>query len=90
MNAPLKVMVVEDSLTAQKLIVSILSKDPNIDVIGVASSGEEAIKLLENLEPDVITMDIHMPGMNGLDVTRKNHGNQTGTNSGGFRKLPCT
>lgn len=71
MNSPLKVMVVEDSLTAQKLIVSILSKDPNIDVIGVASSGEEAIRLLENLEPDVITMDIHMPGMNGLDVTRK-------------------
>lgn len=71
MNPTLKVMVVEDSLTAQKLLVSILSKDPSIDVIGVASSGEEAIKLLENLEPDVITMDIHMPGMNGLDVTRK-------------------
>lgn len=67
----LKILIVEDSLTAQKLLVNILEKDPDLSVIGVASSGEEALKMLKSLNPDVITMDIHMPGMNGLDVTRK-------------------
>lgn len=71
MKAKLKVLIVEDSLTAQKMLVSILGSDPGIEVVGVASDGEEALRLLATVNPDVITMDIHMPGMNGLDVTRQ-------------------
>ena len=66
-----KVLVVEDSITAQKLLLSIFNQDPALEVIAVAGSGEEALKILETVSPDVVTMDIHMPGMNGLDVTRK-------------------
>lgn len=67
----IKVLVVDDSLTAQKLLVAILNNDPQIEVSGVASSGEEALKQLESTRPDLITMDIHMPGLNGLTVTRQ-------------------
>lgn len=70
-DAKTKVLVVEDSLTAQKLLISIFNQDPALEVIAVAGSGEEALRILETLAPDVVTMDIHMPGMNGLDVTRK-------------------
>ncbi len=71
MNRRIKVLVVEDSLTAQKILVKILSADSQIEVIAVASSGEEALEQLKHISPDLITMDIHMPGMDGLEVTRK-------------------
>ena len=71
MNRRIKVLVVEDSLTAQKILVKILSADSQIEVVAVASSGEEALEQLKHISPDLITMDIHMPGMDGLEVTRK-------------------
>lgn len=71
MTKRIKVLVVEDSLTAQKILVKILSADSQIEVVAVASSGEEALEQLKHISPDLITMDIHMPGMDGLEVTRK-------------------
>ena len=71
MTKRIKVLVVEDSLTAQKILVKILSADSEIEVVAVASSGEEALEKLQHISPDLITMDIHMPGMDGLEVTRK-------------------
>lgn len=71
MNRRIKVLIVEDSLTAQKILVKILSADSQIEVVAVASSGEEALEQLKHISPDLITMDIHMPGMDGLEVTRK-------------------
>ncbi len=71
MKKRIKVLVVEDSLTAQKILVKILSADSEIEVVAVASSGEEALEQLQHISPDLITMDIHMPGMDGLEVTRK-------------------
>lgn len=65
------VLVVEDSLPAQKILVSIIDSDPNLEVIAVAGSGEEALAKLEEIKPDVITMDVHLPGMDGLAATRK-------------------
>ena len=64
----IKVLVVDDSFLMRKLISDILSSDPEIEVIGKAQNGEEALKKIEELKPDVITLDIIMPGISGLDV----------------------
>lgn len=67
----INVLIVEDSPTVRELLVYILSAAPGIRVIGTASNGEEAIKTVEREKPDVITMDIHMPKMDGLEATRR-------------------
>ncbi len=71
MKAPIRVMIVEDSLTAQKLLVKILSQDKQIEVVSIVSSGEEALSQLAKISPDLITMDVHLPGIDGLAVTRQ-------------------
>ncbi|MEP6862183.1 MAG: chemotaxis-specific protein-glutamate methyltransferase CheB [Deltaproteobacteria bacterium] len=67
----LRVLVAEDSATARLLIVSLLSSDADITVVGQARNGEEAVALASQLHPDVITMDIQMPVMDGLEATRQ-------------------
>lgn len=67
----LRVLVAEDSATARLLIASLLSSDPEISVVGQARNGEEAVALCGQLRPDVITMDIQMPVMDGLEATRE-------------------
>lgn len=64
------VLVVDDSAFMRKLISDFLSKDPRIEVIGTARNGEDGIKKLAELNPDVITMDIEMPVLNGLDALK--------------------
>lgn len=66
----IRVLVAEDSIVARDLLVYILSRDPRLEVVGTASNGVEAIELTRKLHPDVITMDIHMPKMDGLEATR--------------------
>lgn len=66
----IKVLVVDDSKTIQQLLKKILSSD-SIEVVGTALSAEEAFPLLSRLRPDVITLDIHMPGMNGVNFLEK-------------------
>lgn len=65
------VLVVEDSPVTRDLLVHILTSDPGIRVMGTASNGEAAIQAVSRRKPDVITMDVHMPQMNGLDATRR-------------------
>lgn len=67
----IKALIVEDSLVAQELLIHILTSDPEIRVVGVAHNGEEAIDAVKVLRPDVITMDIHMPGIDGFEATRR-------------------
>ncbi|CAH2214405.1 chemotaxis-specific protein-glutamate methyltransferase CheB [Tepidibacter aestuarii] len=67
----IKVLVVEDSPTTQELITYILNSDDNIEVIGVVNNGEKAIKFINKNKPDIITMDISMPVMDGFEATRK-------------------
>ena len=66
----IKVLIVDDSPVIRDFMTYILSSDPEIKVVGTASSGEEAIARVYETRPDVITMDIHMPGMNGYEATR--------------------
>jgi two-component system, chemotaxis family, protein-glutamate methylesterase/glutaminase len=69
-HSQIKVLITEDSAVIREFLCSILSSDPAIKVIGMARDGEEALKMVELLKPDVITMDIHMPKMDGFEATR--------------------
>lgn len=67
----IKVLVVEDSSVVRELLVHILGTDPDIRVVGTAHDGAQALDAVKRCRPDVITMDIHMPHMNGLEATRR-------------------
>jgi two-component system chemotaxis response regulator CheB len=67
----IKVLVVEDSPVVREFLVYVLNTDPEIQVIGTAQNGQEAIDTLRNEKPNIITMDIHMPGMDGYEATRR-------------------
>ncbi len=67
----IKVLIVDDSSTMRLFLEQVFAADPEIRVVGSASNAEEALAEVERMTPDVITMDIHMPGMNGLDATRR-------------------
>lgn len=66
----IKVLIVEDSQVCRELLNHIYSSDPGIQVMGTASNGDEALAFLKHATPDVISMDIQMPGMNGYEATR--------------------
>jgi two-component system, chemotaxis family, protein-glutamate methylesterase/glutaminase len=66
----INVLIVEDSPVVREFLVYVLSSDPDIRVIATARDGEEALGLVQRHRPDVITMDIHMPKLNGLEATR--------------------
>jgi two-component system chemotaxis response regulator CheB len=65
----IRVLVVDDSLTVRKHLVEVLSTDPELQVIGEAEDGKRAIELCRTLRPDVITLDMMLPIMNGVAVT---------------------
>jgi len=67
----IKVLVVEDSPVVREFLVHILGADPGIQVIGTANDGEQALEAVARKRPDVITMDIHMPRLDGLEATRR-------------------
>ncbi len=66
-----RVLVVEDSAVVREFLVAILASDPDIEVAGTAHDGEEALKAVQRLKPDLVTMDIYMPRLNGFDATRR-------------------
>jgi two-component system chemotaxis response regulator CheB len=65
------VLVVDDSLFTVQTITRILEADPSIQVVGHALDGERALRAVATLRPDVITMDINMPRMDGIEATRR-------------------
>jgi two-component system chemotaxis response regulator CheB len=69
--SPIRVLVVDDSAFMRKVIANMLGSDPRITVAGVARHGEEALAQVRALKPDVMTLDIEMPGMNGIEVLRR-------------------
>jgi two-component system, chemotaxis family, protein-glutamate methylesterase/glutaminase len=66
----IRVLVVDDSPVARELLIHILDSDAGIVVIGSAANGREAVKFVTRNKPDIITMDIHMPEMDGFEATR--------------------
>jgi two-component system, chemotaxis family, protein-glutamate methylesterase/glutaminase len=67
----IRVLIVEDSPVVRDFLRHILGADPEIQVIGTASDGQAALDAVQRQRPDVITMDIHMPRVNGLEATRQ-------------------
>ena len=65
----INVLLVEDTAVQRELISYLLESDPNIDVIARVNDGDEAIRILERIEPDVILMDVNMPNKNGFEAS---------------------
>ena len=66
----IRVLIVDDSPTTLAFLVEVLGRDPGIDVVGSARDGIEGVKLAARLHPDVIVMDVNMPGMDGYQACR--------------------
>lgn len=64
----IKVLVVDDSVVVSRLVSDALAEDPAIEVVGVAQNGSIAVHKVDSLKPDLITMDIEMPVMNGIEA----------------------
>ena len=70
MSERIRVLVVDDSALMRKLIPAILARDSSIEVVGTAMDGAFALKKIEELRPDVVTLDLEMPRMDGLEMLR--------------------
>jgi two-component system chemotaxis response regulator CheB len=71
MKSQIKVLVVDDSALMRKLIPQVLERDKSIHVVGTAMDGEFAIKKIAELKPDVVTLDLEMPRMDGMETLRQ-------------------
>lgn len=67
----IRVLVVDDSLTVRHHLIDILARDPEMQVVGEADNGRRAIELTKQLRPDVVTLDLVLPDMNGLTATEQ-------------------
>src|SRR5271165_1218545 len=71
MRKAVRVLVVDDSALMRKLIPKILEQDNSIEVVGTAMDGHFALKKIEDLAPQVVTLDLEMPGLNGIDTLKE-------------------
>lgn len=67
----IKVLVVDDSFFIRTVVSDMLNSDTDIEVVGVAKNGNDALEKLRTLEPDVVTLDYRMPGLSGLDTLKR-------------------
>src|SRR5260370_36848523 len=70
MSERIRVLVVDDSALMRKLIPTILERDPSIEEVGTAMDGAFALKKIEEFHADVITLDLEMPRMDGMEALR--------------------
>ncbi|MBN1209113.1 MAG: response regulator [Myxococcaceae bacterium] len=71
MNKPIQVLLADDSPTILRMFTGLLAAAPDIRVVGTASDGKEAVSLAQSLRPDVVTLDVRMPRMDGIDATER-------------------
>jgi DNA-binding NarL/FixJ family response regulator len=67
----LRVLIVDDHRLFGELLMSGLSEDERVEIVGIAGTGKEAVELVEQLEPHIVLMDLAMPVMDGLEATRR-------------------
>ncbi|MGZ4787563.1 MAG: protein-glutamate methylesterase/protein-glutamine glutaminase [Terriglobales bacterium] len=67
----IRVLIVDDSLVVRRLVRDALSTDPELEICGVAANGRIAVSMIEQISPDILTLDIEMPEMDGLEVLRQ-------------------
>jgi len=65
------ILVVDDSVTIRAMLEVLLERDPSLRVVGIAGNAEETFSLIKQTDPDVITLDIAMPGMGGMEVLQR-------------------
>lgn len=71
MREKIRILVVDDSAFMRKYISDMINKEPDMEVIDSAGDGDTAINKIKSLRPDIVTLDIEMPGKNGLEVLRE-------------------
>jgi DNA-binding NarL/FixJ family response regulator len=73
----IRILIADDEKLFTRLLLRRLAQEPDLEVVGEASNGKEAVELAQSLEPDVILMDLQMPGLNGAQATEKIRALQT-------------
>ena len=68
--APIKVMLVEDSPVALGLYKRLLESAPEVDIVGTANNGVEAVRMISQVQPQVMITDLHMPQMDGFELIK--------------------
>jgi two-component system chemotaxis response regulator CheB len=71
LGRPIRVLVVDDSVVIRRLVTQVLAEDPEIEVAGVAANGSIALGRIPQVNPDVVSLDIEMPEMDGLETLRQ-------------------
>jgi two-component system chemotaxis response regulator CheB len=71
MSGLVRVLIVDDSAYVRKMVRQMLSRSPFLEVVGAARDGVEALELVENLRPDVVTLDLNMPNLDGIEFLRQ-------------------
>lgn len=67
----IRVLIVEDSRVVREFLQHVIGQDPRLEVVAATASAEEALRLFDRVAPDVVSMDIRLPGMNGLEATKQ-------------------
>ena len=79
MTGKIRVLIVDDIAESRDNVAKLLRFEPDIEIVGMAESGEQAIELAAQLDPGIILMDVNMPGMDGITATSRIHQRQPNT-----------
>ena len=70
-NAPIRVLVVDDELLARERVIDLLAREADVEIVGTADNGVAAVEAIRSKKPDLVFLDVQMPGKTGLDVVRE-------------------
>src|ERR1700732_2912313 len=69
--APIRVLMIDDSVVVRRVLCDALAADPAIEVAGTAASGQIGLSKIAQLNPDLVTLDVEMPGLSGLETMKE-------------------